>query len=139
MERGGSVVVSVLDSGAEGSGFKSQPRRCRATVVGKCAMGTFTFSNITGPSVCLSVCPIHRQQPRRLRGLLLSARRDRARAAGAVLHAPALSSKRGQRLVNNRTPTDGGCSTGSLLCYRERKCADTIGTVPITWAGHFQR
>ena len=29
----GSRVVSVLDSGAEGSGFKSQPRRCR--VLGK--------------------------------------------------------------------------------------------------------
>jgi len=28
-------VVSVLDSGAEGSGFKSQPRRCRVTVLGK--------------------------------------------------------------------------------------------------------
>ena len=30
-----SWVVSVLDSGAEGSGFKSQPRRCRVTVLGK--------------------------------------------------------------------------------------------------------
>ena len=31
----GSRVVSVLDSGAEGHGFKSQPRRCRVTVLGK--------------------------------------------------------------------------------------------------------
>ena len=31
----GSRVVSVLDSGAEGPGFKSQPRRCRRTVLGK--------------------------------------------------------------------------------------------------------
>jgi len=31
----GSRVVSVLDSGAERPGFKSQPRRCRVTVVGK--------------------------------------------------------------------------------------------------------
>jgi len=31
----GSRVVSVLDSGAEGPGFKSQPRRCWATVLGK--------------------------------------------------------------------------------------------------------
>ena len=30
-----SRVVSVLDSGAEGLGFKSQPRRCRVTVLGK--------------------------------------------------------------------------------------------------------
>ena len=30
----GSRVVSV-DSGAEGPGFKSQPRRCRVTVLGK--------------------------------------------------------------------------------------------------------
>ena len=30
-----SRVVSVLDSGAEGPGFKSQPRRCQVTVLGK--------------------------------------------------------------------------------------------------------
>jgi len=34
----GSRVVSVLDSGAEGPGFKSQPRRClRQTVHTHCA------------------------------------------------------------------------------------------------------
>ena len=31
----GSRVVSVLESGAKGPGFKSQPRRCRITVLGK--------------------------------------------------------------------------------------------------------
>jgi len=31
----GGRVVSVLDSGAEGPGFKSQPRRFRVTVLGK--------------------------------------------------------------------------------------------------------
>ena len=31
----GSQVVSVLDSGAEGPGFKSQPRHCWVTVLGK--------------------------------------------------------------------------------------------------------
>ena len=31
----GSRVVSVLDSGAEGPGFKSQSRRCRVTLFGK--------------------------------------------------------------------------------------------------------
>jgi len=31
----GSGVVSVLDSGVEGPGFKSQPRCCRVTVLGK--------------------------------------------------------------------------------------------------------
>ena len=31
----GRRVVSVLDSGAEGPGFKSQPRRRRVTVLGK--------------------------------------------------------------------------------------------------------
>jgi len=31
----GSRVDSVLDSGAEGPEFKSQPRRCRVTVLGK--------------------------------------------------------------------------------------------------------
>ena len=39
----GSRVVSVLDSGAEGHGFKSQPRRCRVTVLGK----LFTVSRFT--------------------------------------------------------------------------------------------
>ena len=28
-------MVSMLDSGAQGPGFKSQPRRCRVTVLGK--------------------------------------------------------------------------------------------------------
>ena len=31
----GSRVVSVLDSGAEGPGFKSQLQRCRVSVLGK--------------------------------------------------------------------------------------------------------
>ena len=31
----GSRVASVLDSGTEGPGFKSQSRRCRVTVLGK--------------------------------------------------------------------------------------------------------
>jgi len=31
----GSRVVSVLDSGAAGPGFKSQPLRCRITLIGK--------------------------------------------------------------------------------------------------------
>ena len=31
----GSRVVSVLDSSAEGPGFKSQPQCCRVTVLGK--------------------------------------------------------------------------------------------------------
>jgi len=31
----GSRVVSVLDSGAQGPGFKSQPRLCRVTVLGE--------------------------------------------------------------------------------------------------------
>ena len=31
----GSRVVSMLDSGAEGPGFKSQSQRCRVTVLGK--------------------------------------------------------------------------------------------------------
>ena len=31
----GSRVVSVLDSGAVGPGFKSQPQRCRVAVLGK--------------------------------------------------------------------------------------------------------
>jgi len=41
----GSRVVSVLVSGAEGPGFKSQSRHCRVTVLGK----LFT------PTACASV------------------------------------------------------------------------------------
>jgi len=33
----GSRVVSMLDSGAVGPGFKSQPRRCRVTVLSNCS------------------------------------------------------------------------------------------------------
>jgi len=40
----GCRVVSVLDSGAEGPGFKSQPRLCRVTVLGK------LFTPICSPS-----------------------------------------------------------------------------------------
>ena len=49
----GSRVVSVLDSGAVGPGFKSQPRRCRVTVLGK----LFT------PIVPLFTKQRNRQQP----------------------------------------------------------------------------
>ena len=28
-------MISVLDTGADGPGFKSQPQRCRVTVLGK--------------------------------------------------------------------------------------------------------
>jgi len=38
-------VVSVLDSGAEGPGFKSQPRRCRVTVLGKLLSSSETGSS----------------------------------------------------------------------------------------------
>jgi len=47
----GSQVVSVLDWGAEGPGFKSQPRRCRVTVLGKLftpIMPLFTKSETGG-------------------------------------------------------------------------------------------
>jgi len=32
------------------------------------------------------------------------------------------------------------CRSGDAVWQwnRERKCADTVGTVPVTWAGHFQ-
>ena len=52
-----------------------------------------------------SVCPIDRQQQRRPTGLLLSAGLCggcRSIDAGAVLHAPALSSKCGWRHVESR-------------------------------------
>jgi len=49
----GSRVVSVLDSGAEGPGYKSQPRRCRVTVLGKLfthIVPLFTKQKKTGSS-----------------------------------------------------------------------------------------
>ena len=42
----GSRVVSVLDSGAEGPGFKSQPRRYRVTILRK----LFSLSCLCSPS-----------------------------------------------------------------------------------------
>ena len=41
----GSRVVSVLDSGAEGPGLKSQPRCCRVTVLGKLFTPTVPLFN----------------------------------------------------------------------------------------------
>jgi len=38
-------VVSMLDSGAVGPGFKSQPRRCRVTVLGKLFTPTVPLSS----------------------------------------------------------------------------------------------
>jgi len=35
-------------------------------------------------------------------------------------------------------PGTGTIFVGQSDSYRERKCADTIGTVPVAWAGHFQ-
>ena len=49
----GSRVVSVLDSGAVGPEFKSQPRRCRVTVLGKLftsIVPLFTKHSKTGSS-----------------------------------------------------------------------------------------
>jgi len=45
----GSQVVSVLDSGAEGPGFKSQSRRCRVTVLGKLFTPTVPLFTHTHP------------------------------------------------------------------------------------------
>jgi len=55
----GSRVVSVLDSGAEGPGLKSQSRRCRVTVLGK----LFT-----------PIVPLFTKQQNRLAALLRVAR-----------------------------------------------------------------
>ena len=50
----GSPVVSVLDSGAEAPGFKSQSRRCRVTVLGK----LFTPSCLCSPSSKTASSPV---------------------------------------------------------------------------------
>ena len=72
----GCRVVSVLDSGAEGPGFKSQPRRCRVTVLGKLftpivplftnrVWATFTFCYLpAGLDEQQTVYTERRQQPR---------------------------------------------------------------------------
>jgi len=53
----GSRVVSVLDSGAEGPGFKSQPGRCRVTVSGKlthitCRLTAKNRDQFWSPTLC---------------------------------------------------------------------------------------
>jgi len=50
----GSRVVSVLDSGAEGPRFKSQPRRCRVTALGK----LFTPLCLCSPSSKIGSSPL---------------------------------------------------------------------------------
>ena len=44
----GSRVVRVLDSGAEGPGFKSQSRRCPVTVLGKLFTAVLRVAGVTG-------------------------------------------------------------------------------------------
>jgi len=44
----GSRVDIALDSGAEGPGFKSQPRRCRVTVLGKLFTSTVPLKGCGG-------------------------------------------------------------------------------------------
>jgi len=53
----GSRVVSVLDSGAEGPGFKSQSRRCRLTVLGKLSNCSHT-SCLCSPSSEIGSSPL---------------------------------------------------------------------------------
>jgi len=55
----GSRLVSVLDSGAEGPGFKSQSRRCRVTVLGKRASGRSRMRPYAGPATW-NALPDHR-------------------------------------------------------------------------------
>jgi len=50
----GSRVVSVLDLGAVGPGFKSQPRRCRVTVLGK----LFSPLSLCSPSSEIGSSPL---------------------------------------------------------------------------------
>jgi len=50
----GSRVVSVLDSGAERPGFKSQSRRCRETLLGK----RFTPTVLCSPSSKIGSSPL---------------------------------------------------------------------------------
>ena len=53
------------------------------------------------------------------------------------------SSDRRKRRIRQRKASASGRTTPTLpattpSCHTERKCADTTGTVPILWAGHFQ-
>jgi len=46
------------------------------------------------------------------------------------------------RGTEDRTDGKGGNGipvNSVVSCHREQKCADTIGTVLVPWAGHFQR
>jgi len=50
----GSRVVSVLDSGAERPGFKSQSRRCRVTVLGKLFTPIVSLLRVAGVTAGLA-------------------------------------------------------------------------------------
>ena len=41
--------------------------------------------------------------------------------------------------LTTRLPSHPRCDYWAHVINRERKCADTIGTALVRWAGHFQR
>ena len=41
-------------------------------------------------------------------------------------------------LVTRRPPPTHMVQRRPHFPYRERKCADTVGTVPVPWAGHYR-
>jgi len=71
----------------------------------------------------------------RPRGLMDSRTDGRKSMTRRAFCAPAKRGISGRRLVRNHRTL---CSRTRVVAYEERKCADTIGTVPVPWAGHFQ-
>ena len=67
-------------------------------------------------------------------------RRAQANAPAASYWLPRILDDGGRR--DWTSPLCEGCRGGAccapLPCNRKRKCADTIGTVPVPWAGHFR-
>jgi len=56
----GSRVVSVLDSGAEGPGFKSQSRCCRVTVLGRLFAPVHQAAKLVAAYITVCKCAVER-------------------------------------------------------------------------------
>jgi len=88
---------------------------------------------------CPSVCPVGRHQLRRAAGFLQFGHWRQISVYSWLRRVPVIRS--GQRYVGSRGTrlnTDNSPTNKHSLDNRERKCADTIGTVLVPWAGYFQ-
>ena len=112
------MFAEVIDETSSSGIFVGIYRRCPHSMRSRVCNGRV--------SVRLSVCPIDRQRQRLVAWFAAELPADNRSIAAEVGAAYQLS-------------IDISCRRhGRSVANRERKCADTIGTVLVPWAGHFQ-